>query len=170
MRRVTFSLKERLRLIPVELSLTRKPLLWALPLILILSGIGPGIFSISQATIRGGAAWVALFVGILSGAVITPALLPFLPGRAFSIKGGAVGLVCGIGLCAFYWGRFDLGILGALLLWLTAVSSWLAMNFTGSTPYTSPTGVEYEMKRAIPVQLAAVIVGVIIWLAAPFTG
>ena len=170
MRRVTFTFKERLRLTPVELSLTGKPLLWALPVLFLLSGIGPGIFSLSQAVTRGGVAWVALLTGVLSGAFITPVLLPLLPGRAFSVKGGLAGLVCGLGLCVFYGGRFDLRILAALLLWLVAVSSWLAMNFTGATPYTSPTGVEYEMKRAIPLQIGAVVLGMIIWLAAPFTG
>jgi hypothetical protein len=170
MRRISFTLKERVELTPVELSLTSKPLLWLLPAIFFLSGIGPDVFSFSQADLRGIAAWVALFTGILAGAVLTPALLPWLPGRAFSLKGGIAGLACGLPLCAFYWADFGVGTLGTLLLWVTAISSWLAMNFTGSTPYTTPTGVEHEMKRAIPAQSAAIIVGLIIWLVAPFTG
>lgn len=170
MRRITFTLKERLVLTPVELSLTSKPLLWLLPAIFFLSGIGPDVFSFAQADLRGIAAWIALFTGILAGAVLTPALLPWLPGRAFALKGAIAGLACGLPLCAFYWADFGVGTLGTLLLWVTAISSWLAMNFTGSTPYTTPTGVEHEMKRAIPAQAAAVIVGLVIWLAAPFTG
>jgi hypothetical protein len=31
------------------------------------------------------------------------------------------------------------------------------MNFTVSTPYTSPTGVEKEMRRAMPAQAAGVL-------------
>ncbi|BCS98629.1 hypothetical protein DSLASN_42610 [Desulfoluna limicola] len=170
MRRITFTFKERVELTPVELSLTGKPLLWLLPLLFLLSGIGPDVFTFSQADHRGLAAWMAIFTGIVAGAVVTPALLPWLPGRAFALKGGVAGLASGLLFCAFYWHDFGVGTLGALLLWLTAISSYLAMNFTGSTPYTTPSGVEYEMKRAIPAQAIAVVVGLIIWLAAPFTG
>jgi hypothetical protein len=44
------------------------------------------------------------------------------------------------------------------------------MNFTGSTPYTSPSGVEKEMRRAIPVQAAGGVLAITVWLAAPFIG
>ena len=57
----------------------------------------------------------------------------------------------------------------ALLLWITAVSSYLAMNFTGCTPYTSPTGVEYEMRRGIPIQILATVIALFLWLVGPFT-
>jgi hypothetical protein len=170
MRRISFTLKERLELTPVELSLTGKYLLWLLPALFILSGIGPDFFSFSQAGLKGVASWLALLSGVVAGAVVTPALLPWLPGRAFSLKGAIAGLACGLPLCVYYWHDLGFGSLFALLLWLTSVSSYLAMNFTGSTPYTTPTGVEYEMKRAIPAQAAAVALGLIVWLAAPFTG
>jgi hypothetical protein len=49
-----------------------------------------------------------------------------------------------------------------------ALSSYLAMNFTGSTPYTSPSGVEKEMRRAIPLQTAAAVLGLIIWVVSAF--
>jgi hypothetical protein len=42
----------------------------------------------------------------------------------------------------------------------TAISSFTAMNFTGSSTYTSPSGVEWEMRRAIPAQLVAAVAGV----------
>jgi hypothetical protein len=51
---------------------------------------------------------------------------------------------------------------------MVAVSSYLAMNFTGSTPFTSPSGVEKEMRRAIPLQLAAVVMAAGLWLGAAF--
>ncbi|SCY63375.1 mercury methylation corrinoid protein HgcA [Desulfoluna spongiiphila] len=170
MRRVTFSLKERLVLSPVELSLTFKPLVWMLPVLFLLSGIGPGVFSFSQALERGPVAWAALCTGILAGAVVTPALLPWIPGRAFSLKGCLAGLACGFPFWVYYRQDLEFGSLLALILWLVAVSSYLAMNFTGATPFTSPTGVEYEMKRAIPAQVAAMVLGFILWVAAPFTG
>ena len=35
------------------------------------------------------------------------------------------------------------------------------MNFTGSTPYTSPSGVQREMRRALPFQVAGAAVAVV---------
>jgi hypothetical protein len=42
------------------------------------------------------------------------------------------------------------------------------MNFTGTTPFTSPSGVEKEMRRFIPIQASAVIVGLLLWIASAF--
>jgi hypothetical protein len=56
----------------------------------------------------------------------------------------------------------------ALVICTTALSSVLSMNFTGSTPYTSPSGVEKEMRKAIPLQVAALFTTVILWVAAAF--
>jgi len=56
----------------------------------------------------------------------------------------------------------------ALLIAVTTVSSWCAMHFTGSSTFTSPSGVEKEMRQAIPAQAAALLVGGGCWLAAAF--
>jgi hypothetical protein len=42
------------------------------------------------------------------------------------------------------------------------------MNFTGSTPFTSPSGVEYEMRRGIPTQIGAACLTVALWVGSPF--
>ena len=54
------------------------------------------------------------------------------------------------------------------MLWVATLSSYLAMNFTGSTPFTSPSGVEYEMRRGLPVQMVAACLTLVLWLASPF--
>jgi len=56
----------------------------------------------------------------------------------------------------------------ALLLAMTAVSSFVAMNFTGATPFTSPSGVEKEMRRALPVQAGLTILAGLLWIGGPF--
>lgn len=56
----------------------------------------------------------------------------------------------------------------ALGLWTVTISSFLAMNFSGSTPYTSPSGVEWEMRRAVPLQVLAVAVCAFLWVFAAF--
>ena len=98
---------------------------------------------------------------ILSGAVLTPTLLPYIPGRAFALKGWLAGLLCTagiIGLTGKGKKRTPLLTAGHLLLF-PALSSYLAMNFTGSSTYTSPSGVNKEMKKALPYIVGAASVG-----------
>jgi hypothetical protein len=54
------------------------------------------------------------------------------------------------------------------MLWITGAASYLAMNFTGATPYTSLSGVEKEMRRGLPVQCFSVLLSLLLWIAAPF--
>lgn len=168
MRQVTFTLSERAALIPVELYHLPKPTLWILAGIFLLSGIGSGIFSFSMSWSRGLMALGAYLAGIIAGAVVAPALLPWIPGRAFAVKGVITGIISAIGLLAALAGSWGLLEALALILFTTAISSYLAMNFTGSTPFTSPTGVEKEMRRAIPLQAGALLLAAVSWVATPF--
>lgn len=166
MRRVTFTLSERLVLVPVELSLIRRPLLWTALIVFLLSGIGGSWFSFAAAWQRGWLAMGACFAGIAAGALMVPVLLPWIPGRAFAVKGALTGILTGLGAALWVGAPFWSGV--ALILLATTVSSYLAMNFTGSTPFTSPSGVEKEMRRAIPLQLIGVLAAAGVWVAAAF--
>ena len=168
MRLVTFSLPERLVLTPVEITQAAKPLLLVLLFLFVLSGIGPGFFSWSNLWHRGLMAAVSVILGVLSGTVFTPLLLPWVPFRAFSLKGAITGLFFGLVLIVLHFNPKDLLPSLALLLLVTTLSSYLAMNFTGCTPYTSPSGVEKEMRRAIPWQSTAAALGLIIWVVSAF--
>jgi len=95
-------------------------------------------------------------------------MLPWLPMRQFYIKGILTGLVAGIIVVLFLGAGMSRLESMTLLLITTAVSSYAAMNFTGATPYTSPSGVEKEMRRGIPIQIVAVVTAVIAWVTAPF--
>jgi hypothetical protein len=170
MRRVTFNTIDRVILAPVELAHLPKPSLWVLLAAFLISGIGTPVFSISAAWLRGIMLTVAYAAGILAGAVATPALLPWIPGRSFALKGAIIGVLSAAGIVALF--RSDLQLLDAiaLILWTTAVSSYLAMNFTGSTPFTSPSGVEKEMRKAMPLQAAALLLAMVAWVASAFVG
>lgn len=170
MRRVTFTVDQRLVLVPVEITLLRKYLLWALAAIFVLSGIGPHLFSVSAAWHRGLLSAAACLSGILAGCVLVPAFLPWIPGRAFSLKGALMGLAAGLLMVALTAASPHVSFWPGISLVLIAVTigSFLAMNFTGSTPFTSPSGVEKEMRRAIPFQLAAGILAVSIWIGSAF--
>ncbi len=168
MRRVRFTLWDRLVLTPVELTGLGKSTLLALLALVVLSGIGPDIYSLERLWTRGMAALGLFLVGLVCGAVITPILLPWLPGRPFAIRGALVGLAAGLGLSAWLTPP-PLEML-AVLTAVPALSSWYAMHFTGSTTFTSPTGVEKEMRRAIPVQAVALLLALIFWFTRAWTG
>lgn len=168
MRRVTFDFVDRLVLTPVELVNMRRQILGGLLVLLVLGGIGRQIFSFTAAWQRGGSAAAAGLLGVLTGAVLVPALLPWLPGRMFAVKGAIAGVLTAFPLLLFF--HTSLGWLNALALLalVAAVASWCAMHFTGSSTFTSPSGVEKEMRRAIPAQAAALLAGGICWLAGAF--
>jgi hypothetical protein len=169
MRQVTFRLGERLVLIPVEIYLILRPSLFILLAIFLLSGIGPDVFSFHAAWSRGLVGATTYGAAIFAGAMAVPILLPWLPSRKFFLKGIYTGLAAGAAV--LFWNRIvSVGEAVAVLLLSVAVSSYAAMNFTGATPFTSPTGVEKEMRQGIPVQAGAMLVAVIAWLAAPFLG
>jgi hypothetical protein len=168
MRKVTFSIWERTVLIPVELSHLPKPTFWVLLALFFLSGVGTQVFSLSDAWYRGLMALTAYAGGIIAGAVAAPILLPWLPGRAFALKGTLTGGIVGLIVVLLFKNSLIWLETAALMFMTMATSSYLAMNFTGSTPFTSPSGVEKEMRQAIPVQAGALLVAVVAWVSAAF--
>ena len=170
MRRVTFTLGERIVLIPVELSQLLKPTMWLLPAIFLLSGIGSNVFSVNDAFHRGLMVLAAYAAGILGGAVAAPALLPWIPLRAFALKGMLTGIAAGLAVAAIFYSKINWAEALALFLATMTISSYLAMNFTGATPFTSPSGVEKEMRKAIPLQLVVAVIALVAWVGAAFAG
>jgi hypothetical protein len=170
MRRVTFTTAERLVLTPVELTGMLKPIGWAVLALLLLAAVGPQLFHPAAVFSRGIAAIFTGLAGVLAGAVLTPVLLPWLPGRAFALKGAVAGAVIALLALLLGWSRLDFWSGAALLLALPAVASWCAMSFTGSTTFTSPSGVEKEMRRAIPLQAVAAALAGVLWLYGGFVG
>jgi hypothetical protein len=134
----------------------------------VLSGISPDIFSFSAAWFRGLNGAVAYLLGLLAGAVVVPILLPWLPMRQFYIKGILTGLVAGIFVILSLGANISRLESLTLFLLTISVSSYAAMNFTGATPFTSPSGVEKEMRQGIPIQIITVATAIITWVAAPF--
>ncbi len=167
MRRKTFNFGERVVLIPVELVAALKIALFILPALVLLGGFGGHGGFWAGVGHSGLFAAIAFLVGLFAGAVLSPALLPWLPGRAFSVKGFGVGLASAVVYLAC-WGidpatRPSLSESLAWLMLIPAVGSFLAMNFTGASTYTSLSGVRKEMRVAVPLQIAAAAVGLALW-------
>lgn len=167
MRQVFFSLYDRLVLTPVEFVMGGKYMIFIMAVLFILSGISAQGYSSDLALSRGFHSVVNLFTAYFSGAIIVPLLLPWLPGRSFSFKGFSVGLFVVIVL-------FSLKLTGSkveTIAWfflIPVVSSFLAMNFTGASTYTSLSGVKKEMRVAVPLQIIAAVLGIGMWLTARF--
>jgi hypothetical protein len=153
MRTVKFTAWDRLVLTPVELIAAVK----------VSSLIFGALFLINLFAARQfGVYDFAAFVGaILTGTVFTPLLLPIIPGKAFSWKGWLLGLIWSVlALWFFDWLSSDFWLLAVgYLLLLPSVSAYLAMNFTGSSTYTSPSGVLKEMKIALPFIIGSSVAG-----------
>ena len=169
MRQVTFPFSERLILTPIELNGVFKPALITAVVLFLISGIGPGIFSFQGAGERGLLSLGFLLTGIFTGAVLTPALLPFIPFKGFAAKGLITGSVLSV-YAIWASSASSAGFSGMLALFLfsTAITSFLSMNFTGATPFTSPSGVEKEMKQFMPIQAGAVLLSAILWIYSAF--
>jgi hypothetical protein len=155
MRRVRFTFLDRLTLTPMELAVPLKYFLIAAAIFLALDIIGLRVFS-----------WRTLgpYLGaVLSGAVLVPALLPWIPGRAFAFKGWLLGMIWA--LCVNLYRGWILSASPdwrqavAHFLLLPAISAFLAMTFTGSSTYTSLSGVLKEMRYAMPAILVSAGLG-----------
>jgi len=172
MRLITFPLKERAVLIPVELVEAIKPFLIIATVLFALGGIGRPSGFWSSALSHGLFAVLALLCAVIGGTVLNPLLLPYLPGRAFSIKGFSIGIV--IALILLYLRDINLlawpGRIEALawVLIIPAVSGYLAMNFTGCSTYTSLSGVKKEMRWALPLEIACAATGLVMWIGSIF--
>lgn len=161
MRRVRFGFRDRVSLIPVELVAAVRPFLMIMGVIMLLQVAG-----LVEVT------WQDLypFAGaVLAGTVVTPALLPWIPGRAFAFKGWLTGLLWAVLVIYLYRQTGNgTGLAEAVgfLLVLPAISAYLALNFTGASTFTSLSGVEKEMKYALPSIVAAGGLGTLLLLIA----
>jgi hypothetical protein len=142
MRRVEFPLGERVVLIPVELVTALK--------FVLVPAIALGLLGF----------WLIageLILAVLAGTVLFPILLPLLPTKDFSTKGFILGFLVMIPpaiLGAGAFAPFQLAAAAATFLIFPPLTAYIALNFTGSTPFTSRTGVKKEIFRYVPVMAA----------------
>lgn len=155
-RRVPFELQDRAVLIPIEIgNAQRFARKWlaristAGALVALAGGQGfPAAVSAAIQPLR------AFAAAVLGGAVAFPVLLPWLPGRWFSVKGILPGLAAAL-LARTGRGPFGKAGLGLLTV---AGSSFLALEFTGATPFTGPSGVSRELLKTAPAYAAALAI------------
>ncbi len=164
MRTVKFTFKDRLVLTPVELAATFKMSLMIFGILFLLNLFVTNPFGVVDFYAYAGA--------ILTGCFFTPVLLPWIPGRAFAWKGWLLGLLWTLTVVLMNGGITSpaFGILKefAYILVLPSISAYYAMNFTGSSTYTSFSGVLKEMRIAIPAIIITIALGVLLLLVNSF--
>jgi acetyl-CoA decarbonylase/synthase complex subunit gamma len=166
MRRINFDFIDRIVLIPVDFIYRFGYVLGGLAFIFFLAGLTKDGISFARSIEIGLPIMRNIFLAYTSGIIITPVALPYIPARSFAMKGFITGLM--VYLILFFTnglGNSLAEIIGWFFL-MTGISSFAAMNFTGSSTYTSLSGVKKEMKAAVPLQIAAGVLSVISFIVA----
>jgi len=156
-RELTFTFAERVVLTPVELVAAVRNSLPLIVLLFLAGGFFSGNFSLDTALL----APAVYFAAIISGSLLSPLFLNLLPSPSFAVKGAVSGLLVGAVFC-FVANIDSAAYTVATVLSIAAVSSFMMLNFTGSTPFTSRSGVKKEMKWALPAQAIAILAGMAI--------
>ncbi len=161
MRKVEFTLMDRLKVIPVEFKQVLKMVPIIFILLFIFNLFNPDGIGLAEAGIQSLYNLVPYAGAVALGTIGVAALLPYIPFRGLALKGLVLGLgwaaVAARYSTAFYFPESGL-ITAANTLLLTAITTFLSLNFTGSTTYTSLSGVEKETLYTIPgIALACVL-------------
>ena len=101
-----------------------------------------------------------LVIAVITGSVLIQLLLPWVPFRSLALKGWILGLMMTL-IAASLLGVTSLARI-AYLFMIPSLTSFLALNFTGSTPYTSLSGVQKEITLSVPFYLVTIITGIIL--------
>jgi hypothetical protein len=174
MRRVRFPLRDRLAVVPVDLVLSAKYALAIAVGMLLLAGLGVDGYDLARIAGVGIPSAVCFLLAYVASTVLTPALLPWLPGRALAAKGAWMGALFLLAVAGW-----QLATGGPLHGWMVAAAwgllipataSFMAMTFTGATTYTSLSGVRREVRLAAPWQAAAGALGGVLWIVGRFVG
>lgn len=154
---ISFSMLDRLILTPMELNPAMKKFPWIAAGILLFFGMQPSGILYKSAWINGLPFLLLGLASIFAGALLTPAILPAIPFRSFAIKGWITGIIVVFAATHFPETAIQRSytLLIAAYLLFPALSSYLALQFTGATTFTGMSGVKKELKIGIPLYMAA---------------
>ena len=159
MRKVRFDLADRMAVAPVELT-QAWPLLAGIVIASALYGLPftPGYTArlLQFLLAAGGGVLVAVFA--------FPALLPYLPFRAFALKGASLGVLWAAAASIAIGSSLAGG--AGLVLIVAPVAAFIAMNFTGSSTFTSQPGAALEVRRGLVPMAAAAAAGIVLTVLA----
>jgi hypothetical protein len=151
MREVMFNLRERMAVAPVEIVHSWPIAIAALALAAVFGLPAEGW------TARAVSAAILLFGAIPVGTIVFPALLPWLPSRAFAVKGALLGAAWAA-LCAIVFHMPVLTAASGILL-TAPVVAFLGMNFTGASTFTCQPGALLEVEKGFWPMISSLIAG-----------
>jgi hypothetical protein len=154
---IAFPMIDRLVLTPMEINPVMKKYPWFAAAVLVLFGLQPSGLLFRPAWAGGWPFLVLGFLAVLAGAFLTPVLLPFIPFRSFAVKGWIMGMALTVfGVRVIGLAPFDsLPLLAMIYIFFPAASSYIALQFTGSTTYTGMSGVNRELRIGLPLYFGA---------------
>ena len=165
-RQVHFLWRDRLAVAPLELVVYGKRMLAAGLALALLTGFGPNGFVWARVWSQGLWALALWFMTFLAAGALGPLLLPWLPTRAFAVKGACLGITLALVGGVVSGSGWTFLHLASWLLLVGAGASFLLLNFTGCTTFTSPSGVRREVRGALPFQIACGVTGLALWTLA----
>jgi len=163
MRRVRFDILDRLILTPIELrQVFVKFHLFAF-FVFIFFGLTPQGIIFKDSFIKGSLFFSAGLLSVFTGAFFTPVFLPFIPFRSFALKGWIAGIavITPVFYFAGVFNSYNLFLIISVMLLFPLLSSYMALQFTGASTYTSLSGVKRELKFAFPVYVSGVVLSCI---------
>ncbi|MCJ7806951.1 MAG: acetyl-CoA synthase subunit gamma [Clostridia bacterium] len=172
MRQTHFTLRDRLILAPVELVGMIKPLIGLTAFLFLLNLVamlfGRNLVSLNFLVGQTLFDLIPFLIAILVGVILVPALLPYIPGRALAWKGWVLGIFWALGYSLLTVSNTGWLQSAAYFLIIPAITAFIGMNFTGSTTYTSLSGVIKEMGIALPLIIVSASLGLIALITAYF--
>jgi hypothetical protein len=161
---IKFSLLDRLVLTPMEINPIMKKYPWFAAAVLLLFGLAPTGVLFRQAWQEGMPFLVLGLTAVFAGAFVTPVLLPFVPFRSLAIKGWITGMLMTLLTMLALGNRIEHNalLLAAIYLLFPALSSYIALQFTGATTYTGMSGVNKELKIGIPLYIITTAVSLLL--------
>ena len=172
MRKVKFNILDRAALTPVETIQKMKYFPIVALLFLLVNFISNHNLSFLEILNLSMINSIPYLIAILLGTVLIPIFLPIIPFNSFALKGVVVGLIWSV-ITIYFSSTFlyadSLMIMVSNTLLLTSITTYLGLNFTGSSTYTSFSGVLKETIRVMPIVIIASVIGVILMIVSSLT-
>ncbi|SCZ10130.1 CO dehydrogenase/acetyl-CoA synthase delta subunit [Alkaliphilus peptidifermentans DSM 18978] len=161
MRRVIFNIEDRLWVSLLEFAITLKYLPIIYMYFVLQSMLEKRLLTLPEILLASFISTIPYFITIVIGTVVFAALLPYLPFRALSLKAAVLGFAWVVLIIikgnSFLYSNL-ISIIGHSLLMISIIS-YLGLNFTGSTTYTSFSGVQKETLATVPILALSSVLG-----------